>query len=292
MEHYCHAPSQASASPPSSPLTELYKGGLPSSEGAAGYATDVASGLQSFSFSPVSGSLNSPETSVAVFVPASAAPVILNTSPADDATNVVAGSNLVATFSEPVVAGTGNITLHLASDDSVVETFDVTSSSQLTFAGANVTIDPTSNLDPLSGYYVNIAGTAVKDTSGNTFAGLAGAAAWNFTTAAVHPPIVADNSGSFGGSAPGATVTDTIDVGVGADMLVVTTSSEFGSGTMSVTYVGVAMIRAVGNQTNSAIWYLDLATPGITGTLSVVATIPSSEASAGKLFGRLLATEN
>jgi hypothetical protein len=265
---------------------------LPSSEGAAGYATDVASGLQSFSFSPVSGSLNSPETSVAVFVPASAAPVILNTSPADDATNVVAGSNLVATFSEPVVAGTGNITLHLTSDDSVVETFDVTSSSQLTFAGANVTIDPTSNLDPLSGYYVNIAGTAVKDTSGNTFAGLAGAAAWNFTTAAVHPPIVADNSGSFGGSAPGATVTDTIDVGVGADMLVVTTSSEFGSGTMSVTYVGVAMIRAVGKQTNSAIWYLDLATPGITGTLSVVATIPSSEASAGKLFGRLRATEN
>jgi hypothetical protein len=198
-------------------------------------------------------------------------PSIATLSPVDDATDVPVGSNLVATFDEDVMAGTGNINLHLASDDSVVETFDVASSSQLTFSGTDLTIDPTSNLEPTTGYYVTIAATAVEDLSGNAFAGLAGNAAWNFTAAA-YQPITAVNSGNFGGSAPGVTVTETIDVGAGADMLIVMTSTELGSGSpvMTVTYGGVAMNLAVGNRANSGIWYLDLATPGISGTDVVV----------------------
>jgi hypothetical protein len=80
--------------------------------------------------------------------------------------------------------------------------------------------------------------------------------------------IIPVNSGNFGGSAPGTTVTQSIDVGAGADMLIVMTSAELGTGdpVMSVTYGGVAMTRAVGNRANSAIWYLDLATPGISGS--------------------------
>lgn len=85
--------------------------------------------------------------------------------------------------------------------------------------------------------------------------------------------IVAIDDGFFGGSAPGATVTHSVTRGGLEDMLIVMTSSELGSPTgspMTVTYGGVPMNLAVGNLTNSAIWYLDLATPGISGTNVVV----------------------
>lgn len=79
------------------------------------------------------------------------------------------------------------------------------------------------------------------------------------------------SSGSFGGSAPGTTVTSSITTGAGADMLVVMTASELGgTGPMTVTYGGVSMNLATGTLTTSAIWYLDLSTPGITGTNVVV----------------------
>lgn len=85
--------------------------------------------------------------------------------------------------------------------------------------------------------------------------------------------IDAVNNGKFGGSTPGATVSQSIAVGANADMLIVMTSAELGNLTgnpMTVTYGGVNMTRAVGNLVNSAIWYLDLATPGISGTTVVV----------------------
>ncbi len=85
--------------------------------------------------------------------------------------------------------------------------------------------------------------------------------------------IVSVSAGNFGGSPPGATVTQSVAVGAGADMLIVMTASELGGLTappMNVTYGGVPMNLAVGNLTLSAIWYLDLATPGISGTNVVV----------------------
>jgi hypothetical protein len=199
-------------------------------------------------------------------------PVLLATDPADDATGASVAADLVASFSKPVMAGSGSIALRRSSNNSVVETFDVASSSRLTFDGSTLTIDPTADLDPTTSYHVTIDPSAIGDVSGNPFAGLAGNAAWNFTTNDGSPlPIAAVNDGLFGGSAPGATVTQSISVGAGADMLIVMTSAELGgTGPMIVTYGGVAMNRAVGNQVNSAIWYLDLSTPGITGTDVVV----------------------
>ena len=86
--------------------------------------------------------------------------------------------------------------------------------------------------------------------------------------------IIPVNSGSFGGATPIPTsYSQPISVGAGADMLIVMTSSELGgaiTAPMTVTYGGVPMKVAVGNLVHSAIWYLDLATPGITGTNLVV----------------------
>ena len=54
-------------------------------------------------------------------------PTISSFSPADDATAVATTSNIVLNFSEAVDVETGNIVIYKASDDSVVETIDVTS---------------------------------------------------------------------------------------------------------------------------------------------------------------------
>ena len=57
-------------------------------------------------------------------------------------------ANLVATFSEPVVKGTGTVTLKRTSDNSTVESFNVASSPRLVIGGQTLTIDPTDNLAP------------------------------------------------------------------------------------------------------------------------------------------------
>ena len=108
-------------------------------------------------------------------------------SPLDNAIGVVVGTNLVLTFSENVVAGTGNIVIKKVSDNSIVETI---AASATVIAGAQVTIDPTVTLAEATGYYVNIDATAFKDGSNNFYAGIADATTWNFTTADATAPTV------------------------------------------------------------------------------------------------------
>jgi methionine-rich copper-binding protein CopC len=110
------------------------------------------------------------------------APTIATLSPADNATGADVVANLVATFNESIQKGTGNITLKKSADNSTVETFDVATSPRVTVSGATLTIDPTSALLSSTGYYVEVASTAIQDLSENSFAGISGATAWNFTT--------------------------------------------------------------------------------------------------------------
>ena len=112
-------------------------------------------------------------------------PTLASTVPLDGATDFLGTSNLIATFSETVQKGTGNIVIKKSSDNSVVDTIDVTT-AQVTIAGANVTIDPAVSLTPIEAYYVQIDATAIKDNAGtpNFFAGIADTTTWNFTVAA------------------------------------------------------------------------------------------------------------
>ena len=114
-------------------------------------------------------------------------PSLLSTSPTNNATNVLANASLVATFDETIVAGTGSIELRRSSDASLVESFDVTSSPRLTFGTAQLIIQPTSNLVTNQQYYVLIPFGAVKDTFGNSFAGITSTTGWRFT---VPVPVV------------------------------------------------------------------------------------------------------
>ncbi|PCI90161.1 hypothetical protein COB18_01855 [Candidatus Kaiserbacteria bacterium] len=110
-------------------------------------------------------------------------PVVSTLSPSDDATAVSIDSNFVVTFSENVATSTGNILLRKESDDSVIETFDVSSSVLITGSGTTYTINPTSDLAYDTSYYVQIASTVFDDTAGNSYAGISDTTSWSFTAA-------------------------------------------------------------------------------------------------------------
>ncbi len=107
-------------------------------------------------------------------------PTVTSLAPADDATNISVATNLSITFSEAVQKGIGNILIKKSSDNSIVQTINVTAAT-VAVAG-NIA---TTSINPLlinTGYYVEIGSGAFKDLANNNFAGIAGATTWNFTT--------------------------------------------------------------------------------------------------------------
>ena len=122
------------------------------------------------------------------------APVLLSSTPADNATGFSPAADIVLTFDQTVAKGAGNILIRNVSDNSVALTIDVTSGA-VTVSGNTVTINPSADLTPNHAYYIEIAAGAIKDTTNNDFAGISGATTLNFTTAASETQTVA-----FGGS--------------------------------------------------------------------------------------------
>ena len=99
------------------------------------------------------------------------APVILFTSPED---YVTGARNVVITFNEPVRAGTGQIEIRNAADDSVYLTISG-NDPQVSFSGRKVIINPANDLPP-GNYYVVIAPSAFEDLYGNDTDGAVSAA--------------------------------------------------------------------------------------------------------------------
>ena len=111
-------------------------------------------------------------------------PTLQTRTPADEAVNVPVSTTLVLEFDEAIQPGTGNISLHLSSDNSIVESFAVATSAAVQFNGNRLTITPTAALTTSTDYYVLVPNTAIADTGGNAFAGFTASTDWNFTTAA------------------------------------------------------------------------------------------------------------
>jgi len=108
------------------------------------------------------------------------APTLVSASPADEASGVAIGANLVLTFSEAIAKGTGTLVLK-NSAGTTIESFDVATSSAVTISGSTLTVNPTSNLAYSTSYKLEIPSGAIKDTAGNSYAGTT---AYNFTTSA------------------------------------------------------------------------------------------------------------
>ncbi|MBI3675180.1 MAG: Ig-like domain-containing protein [Proteobacteria bacterium] len=152
------------------------------------------------------------------------APTLTSSSPADDATGVAVGTNIVLTFSEAVKAGSGAIEIHRSSDGSLVTSISVTDTSQVTISGSTVTINPTSDLAANTGYYIVLASGVILDSAGNAYAGISSNSAFNFTTAAAAdttPPTLSSTSPADNatGVAVGAnivlTFSETVKAGTG-----------------------------------------------------------------------------
>jgi hypothetical protein len=93
-------------------------------------------------------------------------PTLVGSSPSDNGFMMALGNDLVLNFSEAIVKGTGLIELYRA-NGTLVQSFDAATSTALTWSGSTLTINPTNNLLASTGYYIRIAPTAVKDTTGD-----------------------------------------------------------------------------------------------------------------------------
>ncbi|CAB1367792.1 S8 family serine peptidase [Denitratisoma oestradiolicum] len=106
------------------------------------------------------------------------APTVSSFSPADEATAVAIGSNIVVTFSEAIQRGSGNIVLK-TSAGATIATYDATTSSNLSISGSTITVNPTNNLSHNTGYRLEFSAGNIKDLAGNSYAGTS---SYNFTT--------------------------------------------------------------------------------------------------------------
>ncbi|HNW09331.1 MAG TPA: Ig-like domain-containing protein, partial [bacterium] len=103
-------------------------------------------------------------------------------SPANDTTDVSLTTDLELTFDEAVNVDAGNIVIYKSSDDSVIETIDVTSDQVSGSGTAVITINPTTDFSYETKYYIQIDPGALVDAINNSYSGITEATTWTFTT--------------------------------------------------------------------------------------------------------------
>lgn len=109
------------------------------------------------------------------------APLLIASTPADEAASVDLDADIVLTFDETVKAGSGFIVIH-NSDGTVWRSIDVTDTSQISFSANTVRVNPAADLAFDSSYYVTVDAGAVLDSSDNGFGGITGSETLNFAT--------------------------------------------------------------------------------------------------------------
>ena len=114
------------------------------------------------------------------------APTFVSGTPSGATNLQPAEVRLVGTFSERVVAKTGNVVIYAAANDSIVEKIAILPSM---IVGEKLTVAPTT-LKVSTTYYVLIDAGSVKDLIDNDFAGLTDKATWTFTTGDFTGPTV------------------------------------------------------------------------------------------------------
>lgn len=124
-------------------------------------------------------------------------------SPADDAIGVATNSNFTLTFSENVKAGTGNAVLKKTSDNSTVETINITDTNKVTFSSTVCTINPSTTLDEGTGYYWQIDnGAILSSVDDEAWTGISDTTSWSFTTIFPGPQIVSEFTEVTPGTTP------------------------------------------------------------------------------------------
>ncbi|WP_425391337.1 LamG-like jellyroll fold domain-containing protein [Ekhidna sp.] len=191
-----------------------------------------------------------------------AAPVLVSSSPADEDSDVSVNANIVLTFSEDIVAGTGNVDIVdvVLTDD---RTIAIGSTTILT---NQATIDPGADLANFRDYAVQIDATALDDGSGNSYAGIGDNTTLNFTTIGATPTFDItwlDNSGD------GNIDQMQVDFSANVDFTDATPGDAFDAFSFS----GSISITDVGNFSANAISTYTFNITGATGTASPSETV-------------------
>ena len=194
------------------------------------------------------------------------APTVTTFSPADAVTGVAVSSNIVLTFSEAIQTGLGSISIRSGSAiGTVIESYDVTNSQNLTISGNTLTINPSSDLSKGTHYFVTIDATAIQDLAGNAYVG---SSDYNFTTALNLMTGGSGNDNLVGtvndDQLSGLAGNDTLNGGAGDDVLIGGTGIDtfiIGSGADVITDLGLGGVDllqvaagATVNATLAAAW--------------------------------------
>jgi len=171
---------------------------ISATSGAVSAVTDNADGTYSATIkSPTNGSATISATiggttisggSVQTVNFTNVAPSLSTSSPTDNATGISASTDITLTFSEAVDVETGDLVLHKSSDNSIIETIDVTSASVSGSGSNTISIDLTSTLEDNTEYYLLIDATAFDDADDASYAGISSTTAFSFTTRAESTP--------------------------------------------------------------------------------------------------------
>ena len=114
-------------------------------------------------------------------------PTLTSTNPANDAAGVLRDANINLNFTESVTKNTGNITIVRSSDNTVIETINVTS-GQVTGSGTAYVINPSTTLASNTTFSVRIAAGSFLDATSTEFPALTGGQ-YQFTTGTALPLI-------------------------------------------------------------------------------------------------------
>jgi len=115
------------------------------------------------------------------FVTQTSEPVLIAKSPTNTALNVDYTSTLSLTFDVNIQVGIGTILIKKVTDDSLIESIDVTSGN-FSVSGMTATINPTANLPNATEIYIIAPLGTVSDLSANSWTGLVNKTDWTFTT--------------------------------------------------------------------------------------------------------------
>ena len=100
---------------------------------------------------------------------------LISKSPSHNSTMSANSDNIILTFDEAIIAGTGNIVLTPSSGSAI--TIDVTNTSLVSFSSNVCTINPSSNLDATGlTYTVTMNSGVIKNSNGDLFSGISGTA--------------------------------------------------------------------------------------------------------------------
>jgi hypothetical protein len=128
--------------------------------------TDIVTNIEYFRFVDVT-------TTSSFIVSDIIAPIVTIITPDDADVGVGVGSDITLTFSEAIQFGIGIIAIHSGSTDSVAL------DAHITISGNILTINPASDLEQSTHYFVTISDGSITDQAGNKYAG---SSSYDFTT--------------------------------------------------------------------------------------------------------------